>query len=185
MDRVRSVASEAKQQQEEEEEGSAQTGSGEEGEQEEDGEEEEETLPADFIPGAPFEDAPYVRFVFSARLEPAPPNRNSNNNDKNKGGGGGGGASGGGRRLLPSKMWRRRRRRNDTARAATGTGRRRDPIVAEMETEWAPLTRIREEHAPMPAPETKCMQVCVGGRAWCCVLCAVGFSLFGHAGLNI
>lgn len=148
-----------------------------------DGEEEEEeeaaaALPLGFIPEVAFDDAPSVRFVFSATLEPAPAFPNRSNKRSNGGGsvdaagdGDGDGEGSRERRLVDDGgewwWWRRRRRRSQrvlavpaTKAAATAAAGRRDGvIVAEMETEWTPLTRIREEHAPMPAPETKCMQV--------------------------
>lgn len=140
-------------------------------------EEEEVALPPGFIPDVAFDDAPSVRFVFSARLEPAPPLPNqSNKRSEGARGKGDGriGYDGDGsreRRLVERPGWRRRRlllrrrrRRRQSAPAAAAVaaadaGRRNGAIVAEMETEWTPLTRIREEHAPMPAPDTKCMQV--------------------------
>ncbi|CAM9543768.1 unnamed protein product, partial [Ectocarpus sp. 12 AP-2014] len=147
------------------EEGTA--GEEEGGGEEDDGLEAAATLPPGFIPEAAFDDAPSVRFVFSARLEPAP--MSSKGDKKRSQGGGEGGANGGRERLLLESeeegkarwLWRRRRR------GETEDGRRRmkkgasaaAPVLAEMVTEWTPLTRIREEHAPMPAPETKCMQV--------------------------
>ncbi|CAM9466158.1 unnamed protein product, partial [Ectocarpus fasciculatus] len=71
--------------------------------------------------------------------------------------------------------WRWRWRR----RGETADGRRRKnkaaaaPVLAEMVTEWTPLTRIREEHAPMPAPETKCMQVFGGVHNYKTKMCEV------------
>eukprot|EP00903_Cladosiphon_okamuranus_P017697 g16296.t1 len=185
LDRARSIELEQKQGgQEGGASGSKGEGEGEDEEEEEEEEEEEkETLPAEFIPDVAFEDAPSVRFVFSARLEPAP------RNPKNKHKGGGGRKSGGGgrererergrdremrgRRLLSNRLWRRRRD------ATQGGGRNRNPILVEMQTEWTPLTRIREEHAPMPAPETKCMQVFGGVHNYKTKMCEVYERLSG------
>ncbi|CAB1098907.1 unnamed protein product [Ectocarpus sp. CCAP 1310/34] len=125
------------------------------------------TLPPGFIPEAAFDDAPSVRFVFSARLEPAP---TSSKGGKKGFQGGDGGANGGRGRLLllqPEEdgkarwrwRWRRRRETEDGRRRMKKAPAAAAPVLAEMVTEWTPLTRIREEHAPMPAPETKCMQV--------------------------
>lgn len=47
------------------------------------------------------------------------------------------------------------------------------PIFGSLETTWAPLTRIRQEHAPMPAPETKCMQVFGGVHNYKTKMCEV------------
>ncbi|CAN0286099.1 unnamed protein product, partial [Ectocarpus sp. 8 AP-2014] len=139
-------------------------------------------LPAGFIPEAAFDDAPSVRFVFSARLDPAP---TSSKGNKKGSQGGGGGASGGRERLLLQSeeegkarwrwRWRRRgetedgRRRMKKKKAASAAA----PVLAEMVTEWTPLTRIREEHAPMPAPETKCMQVFGGVHNYKTKMCEV------------
>lgn len=47
------------------------------------------------------------------------------------------------------------------------------PIYRTLETGWTPLTRIRLEHAPMPAPETKCMQVFGGVHNYKTKMCEV------------
>lgn len=61
------------------------------------------------------------------------------------------------------------------ATKATGGGKQEQtlPIVHSLETAWAPLTRIRVEHAPMPAPETKCMQVFGGVHNYKTKMCEV------------
>ena len=127
------------------------SGDGEGGDEEE---EEEVGLTPGAIPEVPFDGAPSVRFVFSARLDPAPerPGRKKGG----KGQAGGKSKGGKGNRTLLEELKRR-----DLKGGGGGGGNAagKGPIFSSLETEWTPLTRIREEHAPMPAPETKCMQV--------------------------
>ena len=141
-------------------------------------------LPGRFIPASGFYDAPSVRFVFTAKLNPPAARgrrkRNKGNSKSNskggdqdqgqgqgqhrldevksqkEGGGGEGGDERGRRRELLWHRWNRGSRRGSGGQDDTDGS-----LFVKMETGWTPLTRIREEHAPMPAPETKCMQVCV------------------------
>lgn len=208
----------------------------------------EDALPAGFIPEVGFEDAPSIRFVFSARLDPVYLNSknsgsditsSSNNGDARTGNKGtrgrrntrrldGHGEEGhlpsnhghlGRRELLgvvasdaagvaddpasslnlgvtkgnkqgkstDSNKWGNvkpgnhygERGTNWRKRIAKGKKKRRAhhahraPILAELETGWAPLTRIRQEHAPMPAPETKCMQIFGGVHNYRTKMCEV------------
>lgn len=138
----------------------------------------ESVLPDRFIPPSGFDDAPSVRFVFSARLDPSPVKggrrrkRNKSNNIEDRAEPTGQGTNesdaqppeGGGHgrgRELGWRQWNQWEAQN--------AGEKEGSLFAKMETEWTPLTRIREEHAPMPAPETKCMQVCVERREAVCL----------------
>lgn len=138
----------------------------------------------------PFDEAPSVRFVFSARLDPAPGRRrggrgNARGKGKGKGNNGkkrlleerqardlkadgasdgvggvgvaGAGAGSSGKSSVFARL--REERHRWALKGGGGAASKKSPIFASLETEWTPLTRIREEHAPMPAPETKCMQV--------------------------
>lgn len=132
----------------------------------------ESVLPERFIPSSAFDDAPSVRFVFTVRLDPSPVKggrrrkrkKSKNVEDRTEPAGDGKNESdtppvesgGHGRgRELGWRQWNQREARN--------AGEKEDSLFAKLETEWTPLTRIREEHAPMPAPDTKCMQVCLCG----------------------
>lgn len=196
-------------------------------------EEEPATLPPEFIPDVAFDEAPSVRFVFSARLDPvhSPPGASRNRGHKRRKGVGKGTRKGKGegeskddghRRGLspeasdleqehhgdgevgvasshpttvhgaqgfqsdgvqgtrgshnPGVQWRRRAGKgHGNGGAGNGRGRRAPakPIFGTLETGWTPLTRIRQEHAPMPAPETKCMQVFGGVHNYRTKMCEV------------